>query len=59
MVTSEFSYFLIGEMALSLLQEAAKNNPLLMPFSGPVGRNCVQRGLSVFAPRFFLLLHLL
>ena len=44
MVTGEFSYFFIREVAFSLHQEAAQNDPALLPLlRAPLGQDLVQR----------------
>ena len=44
MVTGELAYFFIREVALSLHQEAAQNDPALLPLlSAPLGKDLVQR----------------
>ena len=44
MVTGELAYFFIREVALSLHQEAAQNDPALLPLlRAPLGQDLVQR----------------
>ena len=44
MVTGEFSYFFIREVAFSLHQEASQNDPALLPLlRAPLGQDLVQR----------------
>ena len=49
MVTGEFSYFFIREVAFSLHQEAAQNDPALLPLlRAPLGQDLVQRCAGFF-----------
>ena len=49
MVTGEFSYFFIREVAFSLHQEAAQNDPALLPLlRAPLGQDLVQRCAAGF-----------
>jgi len=48
MVTSQFPYFFIREVALALHQQAAQHHPALLPsFGAALGQDFVQRGAAV------------
>ena len=48
MVTSQFPYFFIREVALALHQQAAQHHPALLPsFGAALGHDFVQRGAGV------------
>ena len=48
MVTSQFPYFFIREVALALHQQAAQHHPALLPSSGAaLGQDFVQRSAAV------------
>ena len=49
MVTGEFSYFFIREVAVSLHQAASQNDPALLPLlRAPLGQDLVQRCAGFF-----------
>ena len=50
MVTSQFPYFFIREVALALHQQAAQHHPALLPsFGAALGHDFVQRSAGVVA----------
>ncbi len=57
MVTSQFPYFFIREVALALHQQAAQHHPALLPsFGAALGQDFVQRSAGV-ASRFLRYAH--